>query len=348
MGGEHFSEAAAEALLNCSPTASATDVPATKVDALIRAVRGDVTADELVGFDDVLRTFEEASQVRTVMHWPDARGGPRLSRLGRRAVALGVIGSVVVVGAAAAATGRLPAPVQRFVADGASSVGIHLPSPSSSGHGDEKDSGAGASSTPRTDGSGVDSTRPSGGLAGTVSAAGAVRTSTDESDASSGSSTTPARGSTTSRPGDGPVTGTQPSATDALGTVAPADDSATTAVARGPSLDGPAKTGLCRAYVAAGSPANPKSVAFKDLLSAAAAAHVTVAEFCLDVLTTATSSGATAVTIVPETSTAAAPPSNGNGVGAGNGVGNSNGNDDGSDDGGDGRRHTRAALGGGR
>ena len=90
----------------------------------------------------------------------------------------------------------------------------------------------------------------------------------------------------------------------------------------GPDVTGPAKKGLCNAYVRSadkGHVKNPDAIAFRNLLDAAGKAGQTVQVFCADVLGTSTTTGSTTQTTAASTSAAS------HGRGADNGKGKGKG-----------------------
>lgn len=165
-------------------------------------------------------------------------------------------------GVAAAATGGLPGPLQRGLDRAAQVVGHDVPP----NHGSADTAG-------EMDGDDDTSTTSSGS---TTSTTGAT-TSTEDSTTSTNGATTSA---TTSPSSDETTTVT----TDDMDDDAEHDgDAKDTPI--GPDATGPAKKGLCNAYmhsVARGHSQNADAVAFRNLTKAATDAGQTVEEFCGD------------------------------------------------------------------
>jgi hypothetical protein len=108
------------------------------------------------------------------------------------------------------------------------------------------------------------------------------------------------------------------STTEAPTSSTEADDAAENATPVGPDVNGPAKKGLCNAYLGSlekGHPKNPDAVAFKNLVNGAALAGQTVEEFCA----TDSSTSTTATSGSSSTATTADNVQRGNGNGNGHG-----------------------------
>lgn len=202
--------------------------------------------------------------------------------------------------AAAAATGRLPDPIQRRVARAASHVGVRVPHP------------ADAPGTVRGDRDDADDE------SGVTTTTGASTSTTTTSIGTTTSSTTSTTITTTT-----PST-TAPSTMVTSATSADADDADDAGTPIGPDVTGPAKKGLCNAYLgslAKGHPKNPNAVAFQNLLEAAAKAGESVEAFCADVTTSATTTaGPTSAATTPATN-----PAHASGTVSGGGNGNGKG-----------------------
>jgi hypothetical protein len=184
---------------------------------LFAALRAPSQASELAGTDDLVALIATAVRNGGIEAAQPPRRKPVLARIITAKVA--AVSAVVLfsAGAAAAATGHLPDPLQRTVSNTFSHVGLELPSPA-----DE----------PATN-----STDPASTSTSTMTS--------DESD----TTTTPTTGAN--------------------------------AAAVGPDANGPAKHGLCNAFLNDnGHDKNPDAVAFRNLTAAATAAGQTVAEFC--------------------------------------------------------------------
>ena len=247
------------------------------VAAILGAARGAATPDE---FGTVqIGAISRAINSTPFRSTPEPERSSLLSRISGRATAAVVAGAILSAGAAAAATGNLPGPLQRTLSRVYSHVAGDMPvvnSTSATSH-----SPTGSASATSSDNSPPSST-PVGPNASGPAMAGlcnAYRASNAKSangvafqnlakaaaDAgqtidqfcSSVSSTT-----STSAP---------PSSTTAL---------TTTGQGVGPDVTGPAKDGLCNAYLANGKGKNMDAVAFRNLTNAATQAGQTVDEFC--------------------------------------------------------------------
>lgn len=163
-------------------------------------------------------------------------------------------------GVAAAATGGLPGPLQRGLDRAAQVVGHDVPP----NHGS-------AAATDETDGDDT-STTSSGS---TTSTTGATISTDGSTTSTSGSSSTDA----TSATSDDTTASTDDTDDDAE------HDDEMKGTPVGPDATGPAKQGLCNAYmhsVAKGHSKNADAVAFRNLTEAATDAGQTVEEFCGD------------------------------------------------------------------
>lgn len=193
----------------------------------------------------------------------------RLGGLPGRIAAGVVVATLCSAGAAAAATGRLPDPLQRTVAGAASHVGLTLPDPRNDGHGADDEL---ADGTPATTHASTTSTAPTTTPEGTSASTTTAEASTSSSAASSTSV-----------------------ATDDETTSSSLEDEATKgsdgSTPVGPNAEGPAKKGLCTAYAQhQKNGSDPNGVAFASLRMAAEAKGMTVLEFCADVLPPTTGS----------------------------------------------------------
>jgi hypothetical protein len=109
-------------------------------------------------------------------------------------------------------------------------------------------------------------------------ASDAIKSDGDDDDADEPDDTTTTSTSTSSTTSTTSTSTTQPQTS-----TTEADESGQQKTPVGPDVNGPAKKGLCNAYLgslAKGHPKNPDAVAFKNLIDAAALAGQTVQEFC--------------------------------------------------------------------
>jgi hypothetical protein len=195
-----------------------------------------------------------------------ARSPRMIARLITAKTAAIAVATLCTAGAAAAATGTLPPPAQHAVTRAANAVGFGAPA---SKHDDQGAAG-------RDD---------------EVADTDATTTSTGATTTTTAASTTTSSTSTTST-----STTTAPTTTSSDSHDADADD-AMKDTPVGPDVTGPAKKGLCNAYLtskAKGHLKNPDAIAFRNLLDAAAAVGKSVEDFCADVTSTPLSVATTA------------------------------------------------------
>jgi len=228
--GERFiSDADGETVLAGRPTG--TDAATDRLATVFHSLRQAGHEDELAGTDALVSRMAVAARNSV----PAAAAGTRhgLRRLlTAKAAALAAVG-LVGLGAAAAATGTLPGPVE----DGLAKIGI-----------DVDDDGTDTTTTTTT----------------TTTTASSTTTATDPPSAFGADA-----------PATPPPSGETPPPADSTSPT-------TTAVPVGPSLDGPAKVGLCTAFRAHGR-TGMTSTAFANLLDAATEAGQTVEQFCAEV-----------------------------------------------------------------
>lgn len=243
-----------ERLLTGASPGAGVDEPTVAVAQVLHAARQAPSAAELVEADAAAAAFvaRMTGLAPTNVVSLDSHRRRRVGRVSTR-VAAGVAAlTLFSAGAAAAATGHLPDPVQRTVAQAVSHVGVDLPSPD-----DEGGEVADRDESTSTSAAGRSSSSSSATTAATTSSA-----------ASSSAATTPTSASTDDR-GDGSDT----SATEGSSVSTPV----------GPDVTGEAKKGLCNAYEKQRkNGAEPNGVAFDNLRKAADAAGQTVDEFCDD------------------------------------------------------------------
>ncbi len=264
-------ELADRLLAGGAPPADAHDTVVATA-AVLRAAAGPATGAERAAADAAA-----TSLARTVVLTPattvlavSTLAHPRRRRLGvpGRIAAGVVVATLCSAGAAAAATGHLPDPLQRTVAGAASHVGLSLPDPRHVGHGAVGELADGASAT----------------TTAASTSSSAVATSTSEATAASPTTATTAASTSSSS--------TEPSvapSTDADQATSPSSVEGTersdASTPAGPSIEGPAKRGLCTAYAQLQkNGSDPNGVAFASLRMAAEARGMTVLEFCADVL----------------------------------------------------------------
>lgn len=261
-----------ERLLTGASPGAGVDEPTVAVAQVLHAARQAPTAAELAEADAAAATFvaRMAGVTSTVISLDDHRRR-RAGRVSAR-VAAGVAAlTLFSAGAAAAATGNLPDPVQRTVAQAVSHVGVDLPTPDDQG-GERAD--------------GTDDDGPSTSTAGSSSSSSSASTTASPSSAASTSAATTASSATTASPDSSATEGS----------------SASTPV--GPDVSGEARKGLCTAYEKQRkNGAEPNGVAFDNLRKAADAAGQTVDEFCDDDGAPATTEASTPESSRPSTGT---------------------------------------------
>ena len=263
-------------------------VDVAEVAHLLRAARGPATLDEY-GSADVANL---ARRIRMGARAPiDARArfGHRITR---KAAAFAVVGAFFTAGAAAAATGTLPGPIQRTLSHAYSHFVGDMPVVRSTS---ATTDGAAPTSTPV----GPDATGPAqSGLCTAYLASGgkndkAVAFQNLTNAAKDAGQTVEQFCSSTS-------------STSSSSTSSSVATTVTTTKGVGPDVTGPAKDGLCTAYLAseAGNGKNMDAVAFRNLAAAAATAGQTIDAFCGAPSTPTTANGST-TTAASTTSTTA-------------------------------------------
>jgi hypothetical protein len=265
-----------------------------RVAGLFKAARQAATPDELGAADATVAAFTDA--VRSNAGPPPTVRRLRVlpKNLTGKAAALVVAGTLMSAGAAAAATGNLPDPIQRTVSNSLSHVGVDLPSPD--GPTSVKSVGPDANG-PAHDGlcnayfAGNGKNLDAPPFRNLVAAATEAGQTVEEFCTPPTTTTTSTSTTTTS------TTTTTTTTTEATSTT-----EKETPV--GPDANGPAKKGLCTAFFA-GNGKNMEAIAFRNLFDAAVAAGQTIEEFCAEFNLTPADSG---------------------NQGQGNGNGNGNGN----------------------
>ena len=116
----------AERLLSAGPGEFANEPHLVGVANLFSVLRAPATPDEVVAAEPALAAFTAAVRDRTAASAP-ARTKPKSKFLTRKAVAALAAATVLSGGAAAAATGSLPGPVQDGVSRSLSHVGMDVP-----------------------------------------------------------------------------------------------------------------------------------------------------------------------------------------------------------------------------
>jgi len=219
------------------------------VAGLLAAMREPSDAGELAGTDALLATMSEAMRSSATSAPTSPSRRPVLTRIvSGKIIAITAV-TFLSAGAAAAATGNLPDPVQRSVSTTFSHVGIDLPRPHDrpNAHADA------AASASRLDAATSTSEAPST----------TVSPSTTVDPTTSAATTT--------------IDSTVPSSVE--------DDADDAHTPVGPDATGPAAKGLCTAYSAGGDHGHRlESTAMTNLAAAAAAAGQTIEAYCATVL----------------------------------------------------------------
>ena len=311
-------------------------VPESQVDDLLagREVAGEVSegVTNISGLFAVLRQPPDvdeqmsAASLQRLMSMvgahPDVDVSPRRAEMQPRirktkVTALAVALTLCTAGAAAAATGNLPGPLNWANSSGATHVAANAADAKADGS--PSVTGLDNALNRITDAKTVPATTSRSTIASTTNPATTNPATTKPS------ATTDPSTSTLEFPTRYPPTTADASATQ-------------TAQPVGPDATGPAKHGLCNAYLdslAKGHPKNPDAIAFRNLIAAATAAGQTVEQFCATTSPPTTTPPSTTVqttTLPSTTEVATSPPSskaNGNGGGGGNGNGNGGGNGNG-------------------
>jgi len=307
-------------------------VPESQVDDLLagREVAGEVSegVTNISGLFAVLRQPPDVDEqmsaaslqrlVSMVGAHPDIDVSPRRAEMQPRirktkVTALAVALTLCTAGAAAAATGNLPGPLNWANSSGATHVAANAADAKADGS--PSVTGLDNALNRITDAKTVPATTSRSTIASTTNPA-----TTKPSTTTKPSATTDPSTSTLGSPTRYPPTTADASATQ-------------TAQPVGPDATGPAKHGLCNAYLdslAKGHPKNPEAIAFRNLIAAATAAGQTVEQFCATTSPPTTTPPSTTVqttTLPSTTEVATSPPSskaNGSG-GNGNGSGGSGG-----------------------
>ena len=290
------------------------ELPDEGVSALLQRASGPATPDELAGADAAVSRFVDvvllgtpaSAPVSQPVSTPTVDVEPAQTQPARRlrsvpisARAAAVIAAATIwsTGMAAAATGHLPGPVQRAVANTAAHVGLGLPKPDDD-------------VTVRADDDKQD----------------------DEDDDGTASSSSSSSSTTTSSTTSPPTTTATTTASTAAGGAALAPTTSTDEEhdrGLGPDVNGPAHDGLCNAYLqglANGHPKDPAVPPWRNLLDEATKAGKSLEQFC-GVTTSTTAAAAT--TAATSTSTSTTVEDEGDDHGGGNGPGGGNGANEG-------------------
>lgn len=265
-----------ERLLTGASPGAGVDEPTVAVAQVLQAARQAPSATEWAEADAAAAAFAArmAGVMPTTVISLDTHRRRRAGRVSAR-VAAGVAAlTLFSAGAAAAATGHLPDPVQRTVAQAVSHVGVDLPSPD-----DRSDEVA----------DGTDDATSTSSAVGSSSSSSATTAASTSSAASTSTATTPSSATTDDRR-DGP---------DSTAT-----EGSTVVTSVGPDVTGEAKKGLCNAWEKQRkNGAEPNGVAFENLRKAADAAGQSVDEFCADDEAPATSDATAPGSSRPSTAT---------------------------------------------